>query len=245
MLGSHVPGGGPVRRLEDLRRAGRKRDLAGGRGLADPNDPRDVGSDALEFQPLRDEHARPHTVSLAQESQQQVLGADVVVVELACLFLSADQDLPRPFRKSFEHRSRRNSTARTEGLESIHDLQSRKEPPVAVDPKRTAVVLIEYQNDFTSEGGALHGAVKDVMDSTGMLDNTRRLVEAAREAGATIVHAPDHVRAGIRRARRASIRDPQGRCRLDRVRQGRMGRRDRRRARPSGGRCDRRRQARS
>ena len=29
-----------------------------------------------------------------------------------------------------------------------------------IDPKRTAVVLIEYQNDFTSEGGALHGAVR-------------------------------------------------------------------------------------
>jgi nicotinamidase-related amidase len=61
---------------------------------------------------------------------------------------------------------------------------------VPLDPKRTAVVLIEYQNDFTSEGGVLHGAVQDVMESTGMLDNTRRLVEAARAAGATIVHAP-------------------------------------------------------
>jgi nicotinamidase-related amidase len=30
---------------------------------------------------------------------------------------------------------------------------------VAFDPKRTAVVLIEFQNDFTSEGGALSGAV--------------------------------------------------------------------------------------
>ena len=59
-----------------------------------------------------------------------------------------------------------------------------------VDPKRTAVVLIEYQNDFTSEGGALHGAVRDVMEKTGMLDNTRALVDAARAAGATIVHAP-------------------------------------------------------
>jgi nicotinamidase-related amidase len=58
------------------------------------------------------------------------------------------------------------------------------------DPKRTAVVLIEYQNDFTSEGGALHGAVRDVMERTGMLDNTRGLVAAARAAGATIVHAP-------------------------------------------------------
>ena len=59
-----------------------------------------------------------------------------------------------------------------------------------VDPKRTAVVLIEYQNDFTSEGGVLHDAVKGVMEQTGMLDNTRALVEAAREAGATIVHVP-------------------------------------------------------
>jgi nicotinamidase-related amidase len=61
---------------------------------------------------------------------------------------------------------------------------------VPFDPKRTAVVLIEYQNDFTSEGGVLHDAVSGVMESTGMLDNTRTLVEAARAAGATIVHAP-------------------------------------------------------
>ena len=59
-----------------------------------------------------------------------------------------------------------------------------------LDPKRTAIVLIEYQNDFTSEGGALHGAVAGVMEQTGMMENTRRLVDAARQAGATIVHAP-------------------------------------------------------
>ena len=35
-----------------------------------------------------------------------------------------------------------------------------------MDPDKTAVVLIEYQNDFTSEGGALHDAVKGVMDDT-------------------------------------------------------------------------------
>jgi nicotinamidase-related amidase len=61
---------------------------------------------------------------------------------------------------------------------------------MAFDPKCTAVVLIEYQNDFTSEGGALHDAVRDVMQRTGMLENTGRLAEAARAAGATIVHAP-------------------------------------------------------
>jgi nicotinamidase-related amidase len=61
---------------------------------------------------------------------------------------------------------------------------------VAIDPKHTAVVLIEYQNDFTSEGGVLHEAVSPVMEQTGMLENTQALVEAARAAGATIVHAP-------------------------------------------------------
>ena len=60
---------------------------------------------------------------------------------------------------------------------------------MSFDPKRTAVVLIEYQNDFTSEGGVLHDAVQGD-GGTGMLENTRRLVEAARAAGATIVHAP-------------------------------------------------------
>ena len=65
-----------------------------------------------------------------------------------------------------------------------------------IDPKRTAVVLIEFQNDFTSEGGALHDAVSEVMEQTGMLENTRGLVEAARAAGATIVHAPITFTAG-------------------------------------------------
>ncbi|PYO50732.1 MAG: isochorismatase [Gemmatimonadetes bacterium] len=59
-----------------------------------------------------------------------------------------------------------------------------------MDPKRTAVVLIEYQNDFTSEGGTLHDAVKPVMNSTNMLANTLETVRKARELGATIVHAP-------------------------------------------------------
>jgi len=59
-----------------------------------------------------------------------------------------------------------------------------------MNPKETAVVLIEYQNDFTSKGGTLHDAVKPVMDSTKMLPNTVEMVKKARELGATIVHAP-------------------------------------------------------
>ena len=59
-----------------------------------------------------------------------------------------------------------------------------------IDPNTTAVVLIEYQNDFTSEGGVLHDAVSDVMDKTDMLANSQRVAQAARAAGATVMHAP-------------------------------------------------------
>jgi ureidoacrylate peracid hydrolase len=59
-----------------------------------------------------------------------------------------------------------------------------------MNPKQTAVVLIEYQNDFTSDGGTLHAAVKPVMDRSKMLANTVETVKKARALGATIVHAP-------------------------------------------------------
>jgi ureidoacrylate peracid hydrolase len=59
-----------------------------------------------------------------------------------------------------------------------------------MDPKHTALVLIEYQNDFTSEGGTLHGAVKGVMESNNMLANTIETVKKARELGITIIYEP-------------------------------------------------------
>jgi ureidoacrylate peracid hydrolase len=59
-----------------------------------------------------------------------------------------------------------------------------------VEADRTALVLVEFQNDFTTDGGTLHGAVKEVMESTDMLAKTRVAVDAARAAGSTIIHAP-------------------------------------------------------
>ena len=67
---------------------------------------------------------------------------------------------------------------------------------MSLNPATTAVVLIEYQNEFTSDGGALHGAVAEVMDKTGMLANTKAVVAAARAAGVTIMHAPITFAAG-------------------------------------------------
>jgi ureidoacrylate peracid hydrolase len=59
-----------------------------------------------------------------------------------------------------------------------------------MNPKQTALVLIEYQNDFASDGGTLHQAVKPVMESTNMLANTVEMVKEARALGVTIIHAP-------------------------------------------------------
>ncbi|MGB3716800.1 MAG: cysteine hydrolase [Candidatus Promineifilaceae bacterium] len=59
-----------------------------------------------------------------------------------------------------------------------------------LDPKKTAVVMIEFQNDFTTEGGSLHEAVRGVMESSNMLENAQDTVSKARDIGATIIHAP-------------------------------------------------------
>jgi ureidoacrylate peracid hydrolase len=59
-----------------------------------------------------------------------------------------------------------------------------------MNSQTTAIVLIEYQNDFTSEGGTLHAAVKPVMESTGMLANTVNLADRARALGVQVLHAP-------------------------------------------------------
>ncbi|WP_157217529.1 cysteine hydrolase [Flavisphingomonas formosensis] len=59
-----------------------------------------------------------------------------------------------------------------------------------MDPRTTALVLIEYQNDFVKEGGAQHAAVAGVMERTNMLANSIAVAREARAAGATIMLAP-------------------------------------------------------
>ncbi|MEM7337237.1 MAG: cysteine hydrolase [Actinomycetota bacterium] len=67
---------------------------------------------------------------------------------------------------------------------------------MTIDPATTAVVLIEYQNDFTSPGGVLHDAVAPVMEQTQMMSKTAEVVESLRATGATIMHAPITFQAG-------------------------------------------------
>jgi nicotinamidase-related amidase len=59
-----------------------------------------------------------------------------------------------------------------------------------MDPKTTGLVLIEFQNDFTSAGGTLHDAVKGVMEGNDMLNKALAAADALRAAGGTVFHSP-------------------------------------------------------
>lgn len=55
---------------------------------------------------------------------------------------------------------------------------------------KTALLFIEYQNEFTSPGGKLHDAVAECMQGNSMLEKSAALAKAARAAGVKIFHAP-------------------------------------------------------
>jgi len=54
----------------------------------------------------------------------------------------------------------------------------------------TAVILIEFQNEFCKDGGKLHHLVKDELARLGTIANAVKLSGAAREAGCLIIHCP-------------------------------------------------------
>lgn len=55
---------------------------------------------------------------------------------------------------------------------------------------QTALILIEYQHDFTSTNGALHEGVKECMQQTNMLANSKAALQAARAKGVKIIYSP-------------------------------------------------------
>jgi nicotinamidase-related amidase len=54
---------------------------------------------------------------------------------------------------------------------------------------KSAVVLIEFQKQWT-DPGLYHSLVKKQLTSRGVIANTLKLVEEARDSGVTILHAP-------------------------------------------------------
>jgi len=59
-----------------------------------------------------------------------------------------------------------------------------------MNPNATALVLIEFQNDFTTEGGVFQNPRKDIMHQSDMLANTATTVQQARALGVKIIHLP-------------------------------------------------------
>ena len=75
---------------------GREADLADDRPIPAPDDELDRGPDLGQLDVHVLEHARSHALALADEPEQQVLGADVVVVEALRLVLGKGQHLACP-----------------------------------------------------------------------------------------------------------------------------------------------------
>ena len=90
------------RELEHLLRARRERDLAGRDLVTLADDARDLGADLLDRDVEGLEHARGEAFLFAQQAEQDVLRADVVVLERPSLVLRENDDLPGPFGESFE-----------------------------------------------------------------------------------------------------------------------------------------------
>ena len=93
------------RQLQDLLGARRERDLSGGDLLAGADDPHHLRADALDGDVERLEDAGGQALLLAQQAEQDVLGADVVVLERARLFLGQDDYLTGSLCESLEQRS--------------------------------------------------------------------------------------------------------------------------------------------
>lgn len=56
--------------------------------------------------------------------------------------------------------------------------------------QETALVMIEFQNEFCKEGGKLNSGVSGEIARQGTIDNAIRLANGAREKGVKVIHAP-------------------------------------------------------
>lgn len=57
---------------------------------------------------------------------------------------------------------------------------------------RTALLIVDPYNDFMSEGGKLFNAIKETADASGLFENMRKIIPAARAAGIKVFIVPHH-----------------------------------------------------
>src|SRR5512134_2234966 len=79
----------------------------------------------------------------------------------------------------------------------------RQESLVRLDPKTTAVVTVDMLNEFCKPGGAMV-----LPGYEALVEPQKRVIEAARAAGGTIVWVVDAHRANMRREREFAKRTP-------------------------------------
>ena len=91
------------RQLEHLLGPRGERDVPGRRLLALADDLLNLLAHRLQADPQRLQCLGRDTFTLVDEAEQDMLGADVVVVEHPGFFLSQDHDPPRPVGKPLEH----------------------------------------------------------------------------------------------------------------------------------------------
>ncbi len=58
--------------------------------------------------------------------------------------------------------------------------------------EKTAVILIEPQNDFLTEGGTMYAFIKEQLRERGVIGNLQELLKGTREKGVKILYVPFH-----------------------------------------------------
>jgi len=66
-------------------------------------------------------------------------------------------------------------------------LNARPEP-LAIDLKRTALVVVDMQNAFASKGGMFDLAGFDISGAAPAIETNKRLLDAVRKAGLAVIH---------------------------------------------------------
>ena len=63
-----------------------------------------------------------------------------------------------------------------------------KPEPIEIDLRRTAVIVVDMQNAFVSKGGMFDISGRDISAAEGVIENNRKIIDAARKSGCRIVY---------------------------------------------------------
>jgi ureidoacrylate peracid hydrolase len=72
-----------------------------------------------------------------------------------------------------------------------------KPQPIEIDPARTALIVVDMQNDFGSKGGMFDRAGIDISGIQAAIAPTGRAIEAARRSGITVIYLKMGFRADL------------------------------------------------